>query len=48
MAHIRRVRFAEDVPMAILENYLPPEFLEITDQDLQDHGLYQRCSGAVE
>jgi len=45
VAHIRRVRFAEDVPMAILENYLPPEFLEITDQDLQDHGLYQLLRG---
>jgi len=39
--HIRRVRFAEDVPMAILENYLPPEFLELTGAQLEDHGLYQ-------
>ena len=31
--------------VAILENYLPPEFLEITDQDLQDHGLYQLLRG---
>jgi len=43
--HIRRVRFAEDVPMAILENYLPPEFTEITDEDLQAHGLYQLLRG---
>ena len=41
VAHIRRVRFAEDVPMAVLENYLPPEFADITDEDLRAHGLYQ-------
>jgi DNA-binding GntR family transcriptional regulator len=45
VAHIRRVRFAEDVPMAILENYLPPEFLDLTDDDLQAHGLYQLLRG---
>ncbi|MET3637884.1 GntR family transcriptional regulator [Curtobacterium oceanosedimentum] len=45
VAHIRRVRFAEDVPMAILENFLPPEFTDITDDDLQAHGLYQLLRG---
>ncbi|RUQ08604.1 GntR family transcriptional regulator [Curtobacterium sp. HSID17257] len=45
VAHIRRVRFAEDVPMAILENFLPPEFADITDDDLQAHGLYQLLRG---
>ena len=45
VAHIRRVRFAEDVPMAVLENYLPPEFTDITDEDLQSHGLYQVLRG---
>ena len=45
VAHIRRVRFAEDVPMAILENYLPPEFLDLTDEDLQAYGLYQLLRG---
>lgn len=45
VAHIRRVRFAEDVPMAILENFLPPEFTDITDTDLQAHGLYQLLRG---
>ncbi|MFJ4294786.1 GntR family transcriptional regulator [Curtobacterium sp. NPDC089689] len=43
--HIRRVRFAEDVPMAILENFLPPEFSDITDEDLAAHGLYQLLRG---
>ena len=45
VAHIRRVRFAEDVPMAILENFLPPDFTEITDEDLRTHGLYQLLRG---
>ncbi|NII40588.1 DNA-binding GntR family transcriptional regulator [Curtobacterium flaccumfaciens] len=41
VVHVLRVRFAEDVPMAVLENYLPPEFTDITDEDLRAHGLYQ-------
>jgi len=41
VVHVLRVRFAEDVPMAVLENYLPPEFADITDEDLRAHGLYQ-------
>ncbi|WP_066522939.1 GntR family transcriptional regulator [Curtobacterium ammoniigenes] len=39
--HIRRVRFADDAPMAVLENYLPPELLDATDEELAAHGLYQ-------
>ncbi len=45
VAHVRRVRFAEDVPMAILENFLPPEFTDISDDDLRSHGLYQLLRG---
>ncbi len=45
VAHVRRVRLAEDVPMAILENFLPPEFADITDEDLATHGLYQLLRG---
>jgi DNA-binding GntR family transcriptional regulator len=41
VVHIRRVRFAEDVPMAVLENYLPADFLDVTDADLAQFGLYQ-------
>ena len=41
VVHVLRVRFAEDVPMAVLENYLPPEFADLTDEDLRAHGLYQ-------
>jgi DNA-binding GntR family transcriptional regulator len=39
--HIRRLRSADDVPMAILENYLPPDFIDITDEELAGSGLYQ-------
>lgn len=45
VAHIRRVRFAEDVPMAVLENYLPPELLGVTEDDLTRFGLYQLLRG---
>jgi DNA-binding GntR family transcriptional regulator len=47
VAHIRRVRFAEDVPMAILENYLPPEFLDLTDEDLQAYGCTSCCAAGA-
>jgi GntR family transcriptional regulator len=36
---IRRLRLADDVPLAILTNYLPGHF-EITEADLRDKGLY--------
>ncbi len=36
---IRRLRLADDVPLAILTNYLPNRF-EITQADLESKGLY--------
>ena len=36
---IRRLRLADDVPLAILTNYLPNRF-EITEADLKSKGLY--------
>lgn len=39
--HMRRLRFAEGVPLAVLENSLPVDFVSITDEDLKTHGLYQ-------
>lgn len=39
--HIKRVRHADAVPLAILENYLPGDFVNITEDDLTQHGLYQ-------
>lgn len=39
--HLRRLRSADDVPVAVLENYLPTDFTTIGEEDLADHGLYQ-------
>jgi GntR family transcriptional regulator len=36
---IRRLRLADDVPLAILTNYLPTRF-EITEEDMQSKSLY--------
>jgi DNA-binding GntR family transcriptional regulator len=42
--HIRRLRLADDVPLAVLENYLPQEFVDIQRDDLERFGLYQLLS----
>jgi DNA-binding GntR family transcriptional regulator len=42
--HVRRVRLADAVPLALLENYLPQEFLDISEADLAQFGLYQLLS----
>ena len=39
--HIRRLRFADGVPLSILENFLATEFNDITEEDLRTRGLYQ-------
>lgn len=39
--HIRRVRHADGVPLAILENYLPADLATTTEAALTKHGLYQ-------
>lgn len=39
--HIRRLRFADGVPLAVLDNSLPPAFASISEADLQGRGLYQ-------
>ncbi|TFD79107.1 GntR family transcriptional regulator [Cryobacterium psychrophilum] len=39
--HIRRLRLADDVPVAVMENWLPEEFLTIAPDDLVTYGLYQ-------
>ena len=40
LVKVRRLRLADDMPLAILTNYLPSRF-EITAEDLQTHGLYE-------
>ncbi len=39
--HLRRVRRADGVPVAILENWLPGDVAELSSDDIQEHGLYQ-------
>ncbi len=39
---IRRVRFANAAPIAVLENYLPETFADITAETLKEHGLYHQ------
>jgi DNA-binding GntR family transcriptional regulator len=46
---IRRLRLADDVPLAVLENYLPPAFADLEEHDLDGAGLYHelRARGVV-
>ena len=39
--HIRRLRFADGVPLSILENFLASEFIDFSEADLRERGLYQ-------
>lgn len=38
---IRRLRGTDGSPVAILENYLPLEYTDLTEEDLSSRGLYQ-------
>lgn len=39
--HLRRRRSTDGVPVAVLENYLPEEFADISREQLESRGLYQ-------
>lgn len=39
--HIKRLRLADGVPLAIMNNHLPAEFADITREDLETRGLYE-------
>lgn len=39
--YLRRQRSTDGVPVAVLENYLPAEFTDITTDQLRARGLYQ-------
>lgn len=39
--HIHRLRLADGVPMAVMENWLPSSFVDMAAEDLTQHGLYQ-------
>jgi len=41
IVYMRRLRSTDGVAVAVLENYLPPEFSNITLEQLKDRGLYQ-------
>ncbi|WP_022883154.1 GntR family transcriptional regulator [Gryllotalpicola ginsengisoli] len=36
-----RVRYADGVPLAVLDNTLPPDFVDFTEEELASRGLYQ-------
>lgn len=46
---LRRLRLADDVPIGLLENFVPVGVAELADQDLETAGLYQlmRSQGIV-
>ena len=35
-----RVRYAGDLPLAVLRNWLPPRHSDLTREELEQHGLY--------
>ncbi|GAA2976577.1 DNA-binding GntR family transcriptional regulator [Microbacterium terrae] len=41
VVYIRRQRSTDGIPVAVLENYLPREFADITTEQLETRGLYQ-------
>jgi len=43
--YVRRQRSTDGVPVAILENYLPVEFSDVTTEQLEERGLYQILRG---
>lgn len=41
VTHMRRLRFANEEPLAIMENYLPADLGSMSASDLEQRGLYQ-------
>ncbi|MDY0892339.1 GntR family transcriptional regulator [Frigoribacterium sp. CFBP9030] len=41
VSNVRRLRLADGVPVAILENFLPLDLAQFSDDDLSTRGLYQ-------
>ena len=39
--YLKRMRAADNVPVSVMENWLPAEFIDVTEDELNDHGLYQ-------
>ncbi|MCA0437653.1 MAG: GntR family transcriptional regulator [Austwickia sp.] len=38
---IERLRFADDTPIGVLRNWLPPSFADLTREELGERGLYE-------
>lgn len=38
---LRRLRYADDEPIAVMENHLPADLLGLTEDELTGHGLYE-------
>ncbi|MFM6971709.1 MAG: GntR family transcriptional regulator [Rhodoluna sp.] len=39
--YLKRVRSADNVAVSIMENWLPEDFTDLTESELNEHGLYQ-------
>lgn len=39
--HVKRLRLADDIPVSILENYLPAPYVDLSAEDLERFGMYQ-------
>lgn len=38
---LRRLRYADDEPIAVMHNHLPADLLSLTEEELIEHGLYE-------
>lgn len=45
VTHIRRLRLADGVPVALLENYIPSAVADLSKDDFETFGLYQLLRG---
>lgn len=45
IVYVRRLRSTDGVPVAVLANYLPVEFADISREQLESRGLYQILRG---
>ncbi len=43
--HLTRLRTADGMPLAVLDNVLPEPFVDLDPDDLATHGLYQLLRG---
>ncbi len=46
VVYLRRLRFADDEPIALLTNYLPPSIESLEAKDLEERGLYELLRAA--